>query len=242
MSKVVRIGMLTPSSNTCLEPVTQDLARTLDDVGVHFTRVRVVNLNRDEEGDSQFTPEPMVAGATLLADAGVDVIAWNGTSGSWLGLDRDREICAAIKAATGVEATTTTLTFFDAFAALGVSRLGLVVPYITELTKQIVDTYASEGIDCVAESHLGIEANLEIGLVPPQRVRDQIREVAVPDVQAAAVVCTNTWGCTEVPQLEGELGIAVLDSVLVTFWGCLRLLGRRAPELSRDWGKLFNHG
>ena len=33
------------------------------------------------------------AGSELLAHAKVDVIAWNGTSASWLGFDRDERLC-----------------------------------------------------------------------------------------------------------------------------------------------------
>ncbi|UWF78758.1 hypothetical protein JRG78_11830 [Microbacterium sp. EF45047] len=38
----------------------------------------------------------MRAAAELLATADVDVIAWNGTSGSWLGVDHDRAIAADV--------------------------------------------------------------------------------------------------------------------------------------------------
>jgi maleate isomerase len=37
----VRIGILTPSSNTVLEPVTHEMTRGLNDVSVHFSRLRV---------------------------------------------------------------------------------------------------------------------------------------------------------------------------------------------------------
>jgi hypothetical protein len=58
------------------------------------------------------------AAARLLADAEVHSIVWNGTSGAWLGIAQDRAICAAITAATGIPATTTTLALLDALSLL----------------------------------------------------------------------------------------------------------------------------
>ncbi|WP_153394484.1 maleate cis-trans isomerase family protein [Ornithinicoccus halotolerans] len=239
MTRHLRIGMLTPSSNTCLEPVTQQTAADLPEVSVHFTRVPVVKLNLGEESVTQFQVEPMVRAAHLLADAEVDVIAWNGTSGSWLGLEHDRQICAAIQSATGVKATTTTLALFEAFRRLQVTRCALAVPYIAQLTERIELTYADNGVTCVSEAHLGLESNVAIGRVRPPQVDRLVEQAVGEGAQAVAIVCTNVWGAPCVPSLEARLGIPVLDSVLVTLWECLRLVGRPAPELADDWGRLF---
>src|SRR5438874_2660889 len=110
-----RIGMIVPSSNTCLEPVTSRILygeRT--DVTAHFARVPVTRIALDDGSDAQFDPAPMLQAARRLAEAKVDVIAWNGTSGSWLGADRDRRLCTAIEQATGVPATTSTLALLAA--------------------------------------------------------------------------------------------------------------------------------
>ncbi|MDR3496087.1 MAG: Asp/Glu/hydantoin racemase, partial [Ancalomicrobiaceae bacterium] len=40
----LRIGMLTPSSNTVLEPVTSRILAGLADVSVHFSRFRVTAI------------------------------------------------------------------------------------------------------------------------------------------------------------------------------------------------------
>ena len=63
---------------------------------------------------NQFDPSNMLPAADLLADAKVDAMAWNGTSASWLGIDRDRSLCEAIRARTGKPATTSTLACIDA--------------------------------------------------------------------------------------------------------------------------------
>src|SRR4051794_29816841 len=97
----LRVGMLTPSSNTCLEPVTAAmLLGAKAPAAMYASRVPVTRIALDGQATAQFQVEPMVAAARLLADARVDVIVWNGTAGSWLGVDHDHALVAAIEKAT----------------------------------------------------------------------------------------------------------------------------------------------
>ncbi|MBZ4016571.1 hypothetical protein CCS38_12630 [Streptomyces purpurogeneiscleroticus] len=214
--------MLTPSSNTCLEPVTYDLLHDSGAATAHFARVPVTRIALDSGSDAQFDPAPMLAAARQLADARVDVIAWNGTSGSWLGVDRDRALCETITAETGVPATTSTLALLDACAAYGVTRLGLALPYTADVAERIVQTYAKEGIACELAEPLGISENEAFARVPQPEVARQI-EAAARDVHAVAVVCTNVYGARPAAALEGALGIPVFDSVAATLWKALDL-------------------
>ena len=105
-----RIGMITPSSNTMVEPLTSAMtAHLLDDLSVHYARIPVTRIALDRGSLDQFEREAMLQAARLLADANVDVICWNGTSGAWKGLAADESICAAITQETGIPATTGTL-------------------------------------------------------------------------------------------------------------------------------------
>ena len=93
-----RLGMLTPSSNTVLEPLTAAMLADLPDTSAHFGRFRVLKISMEDDALSQFTNEPMLAAAELLADAQVQSICWNGTSSGWLGFDTDRTLIAEIEA------------------------------------------------------------------------------------------------------------------------------------------------
>src|SRR5271163_2784193 len=85
-----RLGMLTPSSNTVLEPVCWSILEGLRDVSIHFARFRVTEISLSAAANGQFSRDGMLHAAELLADAKVNSICWNGTSASWLGFDRDR--------------------------------------------------------------------------------------------------------------------------------------------------------
>lgn len=49
MQKVIRIGVLTPSSNTALEPLTNAILRELPNVHAHFARFRVTNISLTDQ-------------------------------------------------------------------------------------------------------------------------------------------------------------------------------------------------
>lgn len=93
-----RIGMIVPSSNTVVEPICSRIFFGMEDVvTVHYSRLEVVNVSLDDNSTRQFAVDTMLRAADQLAQAKVDAIIWNGTAGSWLGIERDREMCQKIE-------------------------------------------------------------------------------------------------------------------------------------------------
>jgi maleate isomerase len=236
-----RLGMLTPSSNTVLEPLTATMLAETPAITAHFARLRVVAINLGDASRAQFDPAPMVAAARLLADAEVHSIVWNGTSGAWLGIAQDRAICAAITAATGIPATTTTLALLDALALLQVRRLALVTPYLAEVQAAIMSQFAELGFDCVAEGHLEDPGNYSFAAHDEARIAAMVRAVVPAGPQAIAIHCTNFRGGRPAAALEAECGVPVLDSVAVSLWAGLRAAGAD-PGALRRWGRIFEVG
>src|SRR5690606_20867527 len=120
-----KIGFITPSSNTALEPLTHLMTHQISDrVSTHFSRVQVRKLTLDAKDVNQFDIKKMVESASLLGDAGVDVILWNGTSGAWSGkgFEADQDICAAITEAVGVPASTSSLAQLEVLAQYGIQK------------------------------------------------------------------------------------------------------------------------
>src|ERR1700743_3592095 len=109
MAKRIRLGILTPSSNTSLEPLSQAIVSKLPNVSVHFSRFTVLKISLEDDALAQFQTQKILEAARLLADANVDIIGWSGTSSGWLGFHADEELCETITAATGVPATTSVL-------------------------------------------------------------------------------------------------------------------------------------
>lgn len=230
-----RIGMLTPSSNTVLEPMTSRMISSVPGSSVHFSRFAVTEIALDEAALAQFDTAPMLEAAKLLAHGNMDVIGWNGTSASWLGLESDRALVREITEHTGIAASTCVLSLMDAIDALGIRRYGLVTPYTKNVQDKIINNFADYNLICGAEIHFGIRDNFSFGTVPSAQVANAVRSVASQDVEAVVVLCTNLPGADTAAEIETETGVPVLDSVTLTVWGALRAAGIPTADLAL-WG------
>ena len=233
-----RIGMLTPSSNTVLEPVTAAMLADLPDVTAHFGRFRVTEISLGASALAQFDEAPILAAAGLLADAKVGAIVWNGTSSGWLGFEADRRLCASIEATTGIKAGTSVLALAEILRTTRARRLGFVTPYLDEIQSKIAANFAAEGFDIVAERHLRDRGNFSFAEYPEERIAQLIREVAIAKPDAITVFCTNMRGGPVVEALERELGIPIYDTVATAVWDGLRKVGVPPARVS-GWGRLF---
>ncbi|MFD6700228.1 MULTISPECIES: aspartate/glutamate racemase family protein [unclassified Microbacterium] len=236
-SRPTRIGMIVPSSNTCLEPMTYRILGERDDVTVHSARIPVTRIALDAGSDQQFDAAGMRAAAELLATADVDVIAWNGTSGSWLGVGHDEAIAAEITRATGVPATTSTLAYFAAFRRFGITDIGLLTPYTADVNEQVAARYLDNGVAVTGHTALGLSDNESFGRVRPEALVEPSVALAEAHPDALVYLCTNLYGAPIAAEVEARTGVPVLDSVAVTLWHCLELAG--SPLLDARWGRLL---
>jgi maleate isomerase len=238
MGQPIRLGMLTPSSNTALEPITQAMVAPVPAVSAHFSRFRVTAISLEEAALQQFDHQALLTAALLLADAKVDVIAWNGTSAGWLGLEQDLELCRRITAATGIPATTSVLALHELFGDRAIQRFGLVTPYTDDVQAKVVDNFGVHGFDCVAEAHLNLQVNFSFATVEPEKIAAMVYQVAEARPQAITTFCTNLCAAPLVAELEADIGIPIFDTVAVAVWKSLQLAGAD-PTAVKGWGSLF---
>lgn len=239
MPSSARLGMLTPSSNTVLEPMTSAMLAGLPDVTAHFSRFRVTEIALSDQALKQFDDTEILRAAELLAHAKVDVIAWNGTSAAWLGFDQDERLCERIQSATGIPACTSVLAFRDVFTRTSVKRVGLVTPYRDDVQARIIANWSAAGFACPAERHLRLQDNFSFATVEPDEIATMARAVVSEGCDAVAIVCTNMRGAAIAAPLEAELGVPVYDSVAVTLFQSLRMAGQD-PRTVEGWGGVFS--
>jgi len=240
LTKPLRLGVLTPSSNTALEPLTSALAAEVPGCSAHFSRFTVTDISLSEQALGQFDDSKILAAAELLADARVDVIGWSGTAAGWRGFDADRQLCRRITERTGIPATTAILALNELIERLGIRRLALVSPYTADVQERIVANYRAIGVEVVAERHLGITVNHDFALVEPDRLYEMMREVAREgDPQGVVTYCTNLRAAPLAQAAEAEFGFTLLDTVSTTVWGMLRAAGAD-PAAIKGWGRLFD--
>jgi maleate isomerase len=241
------LGMLTPSSNTTLEPVTAAMLSGLPEASAHFSRFKVTEIALSGAALAQFDLSGILAAAELLSHAKCEVIGWSGTAAGWLGFDADLRLCEAIERQTGARACTSVLALNEIFERTGVRRFGLVTPYRSDVQAAIVSNYARAGLQCVAERHLGLQDNFAFSDVTPAQLREMVQRVMEGPgegqggqrPEAVAILCTNLRGAPLVEALEAEFGVPIYDSIATVVWKALRLAGVDTRRVA-GWGRLFS--
>jgi maleate isomerase len=239
MAQRVFLGMLTPSSNTILEPVTTAMVSGLPEVTAHFSRFKVTEIALSGPALAQFDDSEILAAAELLAHAKVNVIAWNGTSSGWLGFERDVRLCERIREATGIPACTAMLALNEVLEKTGAARVGFVTPYLDDVQARINANYENAGFRVVAERHLGMRDNFSFSTVTADQMRRMTAEVAAARPDAIAVICTNMRGAPLAQELEAAYGIPIYDTVSTTVWKSLKITGID-PNRVEGWGTIFS--
>ncbi len=237
-TKRTLLGVLTPSSNTALEPLTSSMLNNLPSVTSHFSRFRVTRISLDDRDLGQFNHTAPLEASDLLADARMDVIGWSGTAAGWLGFDHDVQLCQAIEARTGIRATSSILALNEVLNSMGVKRFGLVSPYTSDVQDCIIRNYQDIGIDCVAESHLDLSENFSFSEVDEIALSRQVAAVAAKKPDAIVLYCTNLRSAHLASQWEQKFGIPVIDTTSTVVWKMLSMAGHN-PAAVVGWGRFF---
>ena len=232
------LGILTPSSNTVLEPITCEMLREIPHASAHFGRFAVTRIALSEGALAQFATPEVIKAAELLSHARCQTIGWSGTSSSWLGFESDIRLCKEIESTTGAKGCTSVLAINEILQKTGARKLALVSPYLDNVQEAIIRNYQNAGFEMVAERHIGLEDNYSFSEVTPSQLESMIREVALAKPDAILIMCTNLKGAPLVERLEKEIGIPIYDSVATVVWKSLQLMGIDT-KLVRYWGRLF---
>jgi maleate isomerase len=230
------VGWITPSANNVVERVTIGILRELPEVSPHFSRTSVVGAVDPFPHTYDFAD--MLAAAKVLADAHLDVVAWNGSKGGSLDFALDHELVARIEAMTGARSTTSTLAIDAVFREDGVRRFALACPYVDAYRDRIVATFAREGYECTAARNAGLADNYSFSRIGLDDIAAMLRDVAKSRPQAIVAFCTNFPAAPIVAEMEHELGIPIYDTVAMAVWDALRLCGIDTRP-ARAWGSVF---
>ena len=147
-------------------------------------------------------------------------------------------MCDAITAATGVPASTTTLAQYEIFDRRGISSFGLAVPYTDEVLAKSIDTFGQSGYNAVSHANLGLTVGRDMANVQFSDIKQLIRDADSPDAECVIVVCTGLPAAFVVEEMEQELGKPIFDSVIVTVWKGLEVVG--ITDRINGWGCLMS--
>src|ERR1700744_2555949 len=226
-----RIGRIIPSVNRMTEPQFNHYAP--EGLGVYVARGRVAGEFSKSVAD---LTDEIAHAANTLGDPGPDLIVFHCTHTSMKeGTDGETRIIGLIEKTTGIKALSTSSLVKDALKLLGLKKLVLLTPYMSN--KEIIDYLGAAGISVVKDVALKCKPAADFEAVTPGQWLELARENDTPEADGIFLSCTNTTQIEAVTAIEEALGKPVVNSNQAVLWGCLKRLkdklGDRAetPEL-----------
>jgi maleate isomerase len=110
--------------------------------------------------------------------------------------------------------------------------------YTHDIQAAIIANYASHGLQCVGERHLGESRNFEFSEFSEETIGDMIEAVAAEKPDAITIMCTNMRGARIASRYEEKLGIPIYDSTSSAVWAGLKITGKDASQI-KGWGGMF---
>ncbi|NNC80384.1 MAG: Asp/Glu racemase [Acidimicrobiales bacterium] len=217
-----RIGVVVLQSDLTVEP---ELA-SLQVPGVGFYHARIPN-------DPEVTPETLTAMKDRLPDTAAllpavfdfAAIGYACTSASTL-IGEDVVAEAIHRTHPRVPVTNPVSAAIAAFTSLGATRVGIVTPYIEEVTLPVIRLFEAAGIDVPAFGSFLVSEDHVVARTTPESITQGISTVAAAATcDAFFVSCTSVPLYDHVESLEAELGRPVVSSNLALGWHLLRLAG-----------------
>lgn len=223
-----RIGLISPSTNTTLEPEFWQLAP--DGVSIHTARVHQAG-RQGLRSSYRRMADGIAAASTLLATAEIDVITFGCTSCTLF--VPAEEIREAMAKHAGCPTVLVADAVVDALQALNIGRVAVAGPRTELVTRKEVQFLHDAGFEVVSSHCLGLGATEEerryIGRVPPETLLRLAKNADCAEAQALFVSCTQLPTVTMIERLEAALGKPVITSNQATLWRCLRAIGCGVP-------------
>jgi maleate isomerase len=234
MSAMHRIGMLVPSSNTTMETEVSALLRARererpeDTFTVHSARLRM----------DEVTPEALRAmnaqteRATVeLADMRPDVVATACLVAIMAqGPGQHRVVEAEIESVLAREhasapAVSSAGALVDALHSLGARRIGIVAPYLEELTRLVVAYIEDAGIEVEDAVSLEVSDNRAVAALDPEDLTSHWQRLDLSDCDALVLsACVQMPSLSVLEEVEERSGLPTLSAATATTWAVLRAL------------------
>ncbi|MCS6769676.1 MAG: aspartate/glutamate racemase family protein [Candidatus Caldarchaeum sp.] len=228
-----RVGLILPSSNTTME---REFNQALSGAAtVHGARIK---LERAVYSELAALEDEAQREAEKLATAGVDVIVYGCTSGSFIRDSRQYlGIEQRVEKSFGVPCVATSGAVVRALDRLGAKNISMITPYthdITEIEKRYLEAHDFKVLNYF---HTSLTENLKIGKVPDDEVARWAIENTSPEADAVFISCTNLSTFKAIKKVEDHTKKPTISSNSSTLWNVVQIL-RLKTDLSH-LGKLF---
>ncbi len=206
------------------ETVEQDFRRMFADAQTALYVSRVPSGD-DLTPDTIATMEQRLPQAAALLPPGTDfdVIGYACTSGSaQIGADRVARLiggqarCRAVSDPLSASIT--------ALRALGVTRPGIVSPYVPQVVAPILSAFAAAGLKVAQTLSFGERVEARVARIAPGSICEAATDLASRgNLDGVFLSCTNLRTLDIIERLEADLGIPVVSSNQALAWHMDRL-------------------
>ena len=220
-----RIGLVVPSTNTTVQPETDALR--VPGVTCHTGRVTIKErpLNTEEAFNDhmQMMRDGMGAAIDQIMTAGLDhLIMGIALETFWGGVAAADKLQADLTERAGVGVTMGSTAMVAALKAFGARKIAILTPHQPRGDEMVKAYFLESGFDVVGLKGLKCQTPRMIAQVPQQDIRNALRELDGPDVEALLAVGTALPSSAAAAEAERSLNKPVIAVNTVSFWDALR--------------------
>jgi len=221
-----RAGLILLATDLTTE---RDFARMVDPsrLSVYASRIAYENPTTPENL-AKMQPR-LTEGARLILPAeDLDVICYACTAASVV--IGDDAVTAAIAAGKpGTPVVTPPAAARAGFAALGVSRISILTPYLEETSRPMARYFTDRGFDVRNLDCFGLDDDRRMARVTPETLVRAAVAAMSPEAEALFVSCTALRAAEVAAEIEAAIGRPVVTSNQASVWMTLRLAGIEDP-------------
>src|SRR6188508_2479110 len=234
MRRMRRVGLLVPSSNTTMETEVPELLRARERVRpedtftFHSARLRM----RDVTPQALRAMNEETERATIeLADLRPDVVATAClvaimAQGPNSHVAAEAEIAAVLARETAVAPVVSSAgALVDALHALDARKVGIVAPYLEELTRLVVAYVEDAGIEVADAISLEVPDNRAVAALDPHGLEEQWQRLDLSGCDVLVLsACVQMRSLEVLEEVERRSGLPTLSAATATTWAILRAL------------------
>ncbi|MFG6589734.1 ectoine utilization protein EutA [Sulfitobacter sp. 1A12157] len=231
----VRLGAMLLSTDMTFE---RDAARLIDpaQAALHVARIAFENPTTPDRLRAM-TPDMARTAALLVPGIQLSAIAFCCTSASVaIGNPAVRE--AIGEGLPGVPVITPASAAIAGFAALGVTRVAMLTPYLPETAAPLATYFNDQGLEVMRNGAFALEDDRDMARIDDESIINGAASLDGAEVEAFFLSCTSLRGVDVIDRIEARLGKPVVTSNQALCWALQRMGGLSGrPD---GYGRLFD--
>lgn len=221
------------------ETIEAEFASIFDAPGVGLFHARIPVAQEITPDTLQEMEAALPTAVSLLPSAfPIDVVGYACTSGATvIGADNISKIVTKLHPAA--KTTDPITAVMAALRKVGARRIGLVTPYLAEVSAAMIALLQREGFQVVNFGSFEQQEDATVARISPESIYEAICETgSADDVDAVFVSCTNLRTFDVIERAESRIGKPVISSNQALAWHMLELSALKEPPSGP--GQLFS--